>query len=81
MAIKRFSYLDIPEEARREAGNRRLSQLTQKLSDRSATTEQRQLAQQEMALVNAWVEGTIEVPPAPKHHVIEVSESLSVEEM
>lgn len=76
MAIKQMNYLDIPEEARKKAGSKRLMQLKFNLIDRSLTPEQRKAVEAEVKLVNSWVSGRIE----PTNHVLVVSDDLRVDE-
>lgn len=80
MAIKQLNYLDIPEEARKKAGTKRLAQLKYHLIDRSLTTEQRKAVEDEIKLVNSWVAGRVPTDNPGVDHVLVVSEDLRVSE-
>lgn len=86
--IKHMNYLDIPPDARKEAGLRRLTQLQRTLADRSLPPSHRALVEDEVRRVSAWVNGAI-TPSLPvaaeadaSHHdfTIVVSETVSVNE-
>jgi len=75
--IKHMSYLDIPPDARKEAGLRRLSQLQRTLSDRSLPPSHRALVDEEVRRVSAWMNGSI-APSLPE--TVEVQDDGPVTE-
>lgn len=61
MAIKSFTYLDIPSTHRRKTAAMALNRLKEHQSDPTLTEEQRQLMRERALHLENWVAGTLAV--------------------
>lgn len=61
MAIKSFTYQDIPQGQRRKAASMAINRLREHLSDPTVTMEQGQKMRERLSQLQQWVEGTIAI--------------------
>lgn len=64
MAIKMYTYLDIPRHVRAQRAGERIRQLQETLTNPAATAEQREEARKQRDYMLQWAAGTL--PSAPE---------------
>lgn len=81
MGVKHMTYLDLPEEQRREAANEARARLRGHLSNPTLTPDQSTAILNQIAEIDRWEIGAIPVEArAPVSHVIELNETAEFDE-
>lgn len=63
MAVRSFTYLDIPAAKRQETATKVISRLRENLNDPTTTSDQAARLTQRVAVLEQWANGTIPTNP------------------
>ena len=79
MAVKHLSYLNLPEERRREAAQKAKAQLESLLDGLPTTSDQAKMLQEKLVHLDKWARGKIPIT-LPKEHRVQLIETVAVKE-